>query len=633
MKKYLMIAFAALAVVSCSKMDDVTLTQGEIDQNKYDAAFKKYLLDGKSIAPNQTWGFSDDDYSSAAPAFTRSTSNPTVDEISVPFTDEQLATLLANAKEVTTATATQNWSGSPDFAVEMKITGTWNGAIQQASAEDWGTGDTPDTGRGHRNVYVTGTWNLNEYQKIGGKGSIVIAPTGKLVLSNNAKIEMVNEARLVVLQGGSITGAGEIIVNNGNAVGYENYNGGTIDITKFNNNFGKFFNYGTFKVNEYDAGATESNFYNHSVVNIDHTGTTPNARIFNGCQFYIKNDARLRNYEGVNGSALIVGGQLMTFGSADGTSIPSFVGLAAGALVKCGSLYNGSSWVGPTDGGYAALEIVNQIDYLTWVQDSPQTAGYFANNIYVKCGTWQNDPAGQGYHQDDPSDVDNYTVSRAEYKFWSVAANCTGNGNVTKVEDGNYEYIPADDDFVLGQAGCTPGFKIKEKETPNTANLRIIAEDLSATGASDFDFNDVVLDVTFGSPAKVVLVAAGGTLPLRINGDDTNLEVHKLFGVWEEGAEKQPMVNTGAGPSLPSVDISSKVNVSITNASEADSKLKLEVFKNGEWQEMAAPKGEPSCKLAVDPTFKILTERKSIKNEYPLFVNWATETGFTSKWW
>ena len=174
--------------------------------------------------------------------------------------------------------------------------------------------------------------------------------------------------------------------------------------------------------------------------------------------------------------------------------------------------------------------------------------------------------------------------------------------------------------------------------TEDTTDLRIIAEDLSATGASDFDFNDVVLDVTFGSPAKVVLVAAGGTLPLRINGNNA-LEVHKLFGVLEADAdleaitEKLVMVNTGAGASKATVDITSQVNVSISTPAEADSKLKLEVFKNGEWQEMKAPMGEPACKLAVDPTFKILTERKSIKNEYPLFVEWATATNFTSKWW
>ena len=166
----------------------------------------------------------------------------------------------------------------------------------------------------------------------------------------------------------------------------------------------------------------------------------------------------------------------------------------------------------------------------------------------------------------------------------------------------------------------------RQDEEP-AGQLRIIAEDLSATEASDFDFNDIVLDVTYGSPATVKLVAAGGTLPLCINMDE-ELEVHKLFGV-----ELSEMVNTGKGPNKAVVDLTDKLNLSIQNAAEANTKLRLWVKKNGEWQEMTAPKGEPACKLAVDQTFTILSERQSIKAEYPLFVEWATANNFSSKWW
>jgi hypothetical protein len=627
MKKYLMSGIAAMvfcaAFTSCSNKDDFEpMTQSQIDKAKYDYVFLNYI--GGSVAAGQDWGFTS--RNTRGMAFTRAVAT-TVDGINAPFTSEELSELVNNAKEVTTATASQNWSGSADFAVEMKITGTWDGNITVAASEDWGEGDTPETGRAHRNIYVTGTWNLGEYQKIGGKGSIVIAPTGKLVLSNGAKIEMVNQARLVVLRGGEITGQGEIIVNNGNAEGYENFNAGTINITKFNNNSGKFYNYGSFNVNEYDAGSTESNFYNHAIVNIDHTGTTPNARVYNGCQFYVKNDARLRNYEGVNGSALIVGGQFMPFGSADLTTTPSFVSLAAGALVKCGSLYNGASWTGPTENGYAALEIVNQIDYMTWVQDSPETGGYFANNIYVKCGTWNNDPEGQGYHNDNPADEYNYMVSRADYKFFSIAANCTGNGNVTKVEDGTYQYIPASEGFVLGEKECTPGFKMTEIDD-EVYDIRIMGEDLSAAEAGDFDFNDIVLDVKFGNPAKLCLRAAGGRLPLRIAEND-EWEVHKLFKVGTS-----TMVNTGVGNHKQYAHVKLELNKDIADAAAANG-IKLEVFKNNEWQELTARISEPAAKIAVPVTTDEdwLDERVSIKEVKKNFVEWASENKSRSTWW
>ncbi len=545
------------------------------------------------------------------------------------------------------------WEYDETFVLNFKITGTYSGGISVAATE--GLTNGVESGN-QRTIVVTGTWNITENQRIGSLGKIIIANGGTVNVASGKTLEMVNQARLVVLSGGTLTGEGSVTVNNGNAVGEENYNAGTIDVATFNNNFGKFYNYGQFLVNEYQGGAQESNFYNHSLVAIDHTSSTANARIFNGCQFYVKNDARLRNYEGVGGSALIVDGQLLFSGSEDGTSDPTYVGLAAGALVQCGSLYNnGTSWTGPTSGGYAALEIVNQIDHLNWVQDSPQTAGYFANNIYVKCGTWQNDPEGQGKHEDvdDGSEWGhiNYTESRAEYKFWSVAANCTGNGNVTKVEDGNYEVIPADADFVKGEAGCTPGFKIKEEEDPvdpvdpvnpttrtETESLRVIAEDLTVDTNTDFDFNDVVFDVIWtknytdeeltSQSVKVVLQAAGGTLPLYV----ARHEVHA-----EYGEDVSVMINTGAkAKGYRGNDAAGTREIALTSDQWSGSSIgaiansiEVYVIKNNVNCYLSAPVGGIASKIGVKTNFEWCEEREDIDHKYSLtdgtslFTEWV----------
>lgn len=193
----------------------------------------------------------------------------------------------------------------------------------------------------------------------------------------------------------------------------------------------------------------------------------------------------------------------------------------------------------------------------------------------------------------------------------------------------------------IPSTNCNPGYTPSNPPTtpPTDDNsIRIIAEDLSAAGDTDFDFNDVVLDVTFGNPATVILTHAGGTLPLRINGNDAN-EVHKLFGVWQgddainENTPLQQMVNTGKGPNKPSVNLTNVLNVSISSRSEADSRLKLEVYKNGSWIEMTSPKGEPACKLAVGQDFKVLGERQSIKRSYPNFLSWVENEKFSSQWW
>ena len=203
-------------------------------------------------------------------------------------------------------------------------------------------------------------------------------------------------------------------------------------------------------------------------------------------------------------------------------------------------------------------------------------------------------------------------------------------------------------DLIFAVGGTTGGETIEiPEEEPSEDVLRIIAEDLSASGASDFDFNDVVLDVTYATettPAKVMLVAAGGTLQLKVGSTNGvgGVEVHeKLLGA--ENAKKgevYKMVSPGGDVwPVAAVDITSYLSdTDIRNAADANEKIRIEVYKQGaskeySWNLLTAPKGEPACKLAVDNTFEILRERQSIKGECPLFVKWATDNNFTSKWW
>lgn len=247
---------------------------------------------------------------------------------------------------------------------------------------------------------------------------------------------------------------------------------------------------------------------------------------------------------------------------------------------------------------------------------------YGAKYHYLKseqnqyCGEFKNiDPQPDEADAKDLLDAGWLPVINSANKKWVKIGGCN---------DGYYS------DWIVTFLPATSG------DAPET--LRIIAEDLSATEASDFDFNDVVLDVDCSTtPATITLVAAGGTLPLYIQvaGTDKSFEVHELFAEANPnaGITVKTMINTGMGPQVPVLDITTKLNVNIANAAEAKDKLLLKVEKNGVLQEMEAPVGEPASKLAVDTSFKILKERQSIKGEYPLFVEWATENNFTSKWW
>ena len=164
--------------------------------------------------------------------------------------------------------------------------------------------------------------------------------------------------------------------------------------------------------------------------------------------------------------------------------------------------------------------------------------------------------------------------------------------------------------------------------TPPPSNVRIIAEDLSATQGTDFDFNDIVLDVNIsGTTANCSLIAAGGTLPLRIAGSD-ELEVHKMFGLLKGGDNwlntKQEMINTGEGPTK---DYVSFTLTGISNAAD----IKLEVYKNGAWVEMTARQGTPAAKIAVNQDFEYCAEKEPITTKYPNFQYWVQDVNYI--WW
>ena len=642
---------------------------------------------------NQTWGFGD---SSAATRGTRSQNSPSCPHITQPYDEAWVTEYLTTAKEPDSQNTVDNYDNSryetnwgaggpnyidwndPDqvrdrnyfcgddgnqdsretrvawalanhpswinvvndetYVTKFKITDDYEGYIDVAGSE--GITDGGTLSNSERTIVVTGTWNITEDQRIGSLGKIIISDGGTVNVASGKTLNMVNQAQLVVLPGGTLTGEGKVEVNNGNETGRENYNGGTVSVATFNNNFGKFYNYGDFLVDEYQGGAQESNFYNHHLVKIGHfagTGSTANARIFNECQFYVINNARIRNYEGIGGSALIVGGQLMFSSSEDGTSTPTYVGLAEGALVKCNTLYNnGTSWTGPTS-GYAALEIDRQIDYLNWQQDHPEDGGYFENNIYVKCGTWDNVPDGNGYHQTDESDTYNHSLSIADYKFWNTVANCRGNDGVKKVEDGNDELLPASEDFVLGSAGCTPGFKGKKDPPynpptePDDIVCRIIVEDLTVGENSDFDFNDVVFDVCHNG--ILIIRAIGGELPLYVGGKDDDHEVHNVCSIYLTGDNNKGksshtfMKNTGWGS-----DESGRINTAIYynadlghidmkrnyDSPEQAKEIQIWVKKASSPDpiELTAPVGKVASKVCVGTDYEWCSERQDIDKKF-----------------
>ena len=476
---------------------------------------------------------------------------------------------------------------APTFVKNFKINeGTsWMGNIPVLASED----------ELARTIYVKGTWNVTANQSVGGRGNglVVICDGGTINVSSGVQMIFDNEARLVVLPGGRLTGLGSVKLANGTAEGLEAYNGGTIDVYKFDNNYGKLFNYGTFSPTIYAASSTNSNIYNHGIVHIRTTKengsyVTPNARIFNACQWYCEEDMNFRNLEMTSGSSMIVGGELKAGTSGDGTSDDTYAALGAGALVRCGTFVNNlTCWTGPASGGYAVLS-AGKVTYLNWSSDGNcLTNGYIENNIYIQVSDMTNNPEGNNYWREG---VDMNAAWKLKYILangldGNLNGSGRGNGGAKLISEGSTEVIAADEDFDLGVKGCSPGFwgdltevpvesgnaeeNGEPEETGNTGDsgssgdsgdsgdsgetgntgqivqrnsiCRICVEDLSVTSESnDFDFNDVVFDVCpndDGQTTTLVIRAVGGELPLYIEEQEVHMAVF--------GSTNKEMMNVG----------------------------------------------------------------------------------------
>ena len=169
-------------------------------------------------------------------------------------------------------------------------------------------------------------------------------------------------------------------------------------------------------------------------------------------------------------------------------------------------------------------------------------------------------------------------------------------------------------------------------------DIRVIAEDLNAASTtdkvnSDWDFNDVVFDVKYldtpvdGNNVKIRVVAAGGTYPLYVAGQ----EVHALFG-------KSPnvMINTKAsayGSSYETQELP-VFYIKDDNARSSNGKsIMVEVDKGSGKIEMTAEVGKPAAKIGVSPNFNYCMERVDITTQYPLFQTWVTTATPATGWW
>ena len=162
---------------------------------------------------------------------------------------------------------------------------------------------------------------------------------------------------------------------------------------------------------------------------------------------------------------------------------------------------------------------------------------------------------------------------------------------------------------------------------PRRYAVRVICEDLMANASSDFDFNDVVFDVSYVegiNKTNIVIKAAGGTIPLYIEGN----EVHKLFQDAYPNAGitlpadgvKGTMINTHATGGVEVGDVILTLNGVI-----APKDINITINNGGTTIPLKSEVGQPTAKIAVDPDFQWLDERADIRTECPEFPTYVKD--------
>jgi hypothetical protein len=157
---------------------------------------------------------------------------------------------------------------------------------------------------------------------------------------------------------------------------------------------------------------------------------------------------------------------------------------------------------------------------------------------------------------------------------------------------------------------------------------RIIVEDLKGNidattkvSGSDFDFNDVVFDaVTWNREGKnylkIILRAAGGTLPIYVNG----VEIHEGVGY---------MFNTSKNPDYTFGKVLFDGEIGVAAETFDFNSIPVVVEVNGERVAAGSNIGEAPEKIAVGIDYKWCEEYTNIKQTYPKFVRYVSDKTFT----
>lgn len=680
-----MIAVAALAVASCSKSDDVYDENRNRVTDAYNAAFLRYV--GGSIDSNQDWGFGEGVTRSAA--FTRSinVNGDNYGEFNFPDNNE-----LAKAFPTAIPEGADEVSELEEKYVGQKYDTPWGEkeatdiyAVYQNfikaghNLKVTSSGDV-NIGGSYQNIVDGEVQLYNVYIKVNGNVKInrvgsahynLYILEGNVTLPSNygeqaGTISVGENATLTDQRSATAANQGIKIYNRGtinanNAGGYDVGNNSTIyNEGKFNitgamsyspgaGNTSYFINFGdeaelkaaSMTLNStchfYTGGKVtisgETKVTQQGIVWINNGHYTTKTMVFsahngtfyNYCQLFCQQDCAFKD-----GQFNMMKDSYAEFGYGVFNNFHVNMKDGSGIFIKNGSCF-GQQGAGIAQGFFAEsgatayVRLGGETKVPAHKGSAFQLSGAGLTLAYENITWWEgfylaDTYAGSNYWNS--TSAEQLAANKDERTTWLL-------NDVTKLITGSdFSKVTA----TPSETGCTATWKVPgDDPVIPTNDIRIMVEDLSAAEDGDFDFNDVVFDVKFTSEttADVTLIAAGGTLPLTVAGQ----EVHAKFGNYSTNtmintyaAAVAAKANAAAGKNLyAAVDNVAPVTFQVSgiNRDNRGNDIVVKVQKGGEWYTIEAKKGMPAAKFGCDPKVNYVNEQISFKAVYDKFTGWV----------
>lgn len=649
-------AMISVMILSSCSHDDFYYNEEKAEQavnDKYAVAFEKAF--GK-VGPNVDWGFSSKNASTRA--LTRAVGTYAQykgnlqPSISFP-SDCNSSNFLKESEIPTNASAMPNYQGGVGpYYVDASTTqvDSWSAQCVIYVKGNVDLSNKKFSLNSGAKVYLTegSTLKLGSYAAEGLNVSFYIAEGATLETDGLLKIQtypvynhgtikaesyeitsssiLYNVGKLETT--GKTAGTGNVIVNANND---RIVNDGTIDCSEVIIHAGAVQNNAEWNV----SGNTHINSNNSGWVNNGHWTTGNYAyiggseNVINNCFLEVKNDFEMNISSETGAFKIDGGGGVLTknfYGGRDSStgaiSGPFRIDMGANAVFVVSETAQFESGRGDDEGfgifGVSSVApAVFQAKYIvrdaTLEAQRSHGAVTYGGNLYVSAETH----FAQGYDGEGDG-----SVAAKPFIYVKDGFCLENNIYATGFKSGK-------PNINIPQTPCSPGFK------GGDPLYRVIAEDLSASEAGDFDFNDVVFDVVKAESGitTLKLICAGGVLPLRVRGanEAEGQEIHGLFGEATPNTKGEyKMYNTGAGPDKDPVEFTVE---GVYTTPEQIQNIIIEVFKENKWMELKAERGKAACKILVDDTFKPVAERKNIADENKLFTNYVQGSFVNDFWW